>query len=355
MRRRSMINFLLLNILVSLTVVLLVVNFTDQQSSGGQPQQVVITVPILVTATIDPQATTPVLIITATPRPGEPQQIELPPGIVDDPTEQARAVAANLTAAIAPTLDPTILGAGGSEIQSTVTALPPNCVLYALKEGDFPGLIAQEYQISVAALLEVNNLTEETARFLQIGQVLIVPLAGCPLIGQAERQTQTAEAIIALTPTDTPTITGTPPTATFTPSASPTTTATPTTSATPTLSPTPTPTPTATLPPTAVNSQMQIVQVANVGDVTAEYVVIRNNGRTVDLNNWTLRDSEGNVYTFRGQFLVFERAEVRVYTGVGADTPIVRYWGQQSPVWSSGETVILSDANGVAQAAFTIP
>lgn len=355
MRRRSMLGFLLLNILVSLAVVLLVVNLTGQQNSGGQPQQIVITVPILVTATIDPEATTPVLIITATPRPGDPQQIEIPPGILDDPTEQARAVAANLTAAIAPTLDPTILGSGGAEIQSTVTALPPNCVLYALKEGDFPGLIAAEYEISVAALLEVNNLTEDTARFLQIGQVLIIPLEGCPLLGQAERGTQTAEAIIALTPTDTPTITGTPPTETFTPSASPPPTATPTISATPTLSPTPTQTPTATLPPTAVNSQMQIVQVANVGDVTAEYVVISNNGRTVDLNNWTLRDSEGNVYTFQGQFLMFERAQVHVYTGVGADTPISRYWGRESAIWSSGETAILSDANGVAQAAFTIP
>ena len=361
MRRRSMLGFLLLNILVSLAVVLLVVNVINPQSSGGQPQQIVITVPILVTATIDPQATTPVLIVTATPRPGEPQQIDIPPGILDDPTAQARAIAANLTAAIAPTLDPTILGAGGSDIQSTATALPPNCILYALKEGDFPSLIAQEYQVSVAALLEVNGLDENTARFLQIGQVLIVPLEGCPLVGQAERQTQTAAAILALTPTDTPTVTGTPPTATFTPSTSPTPTSTltptptPTISATPTLSPTPTPTPTATLPPTAVNSQMQIVQVANVGDVTAEYVVIRNNGRTVDLNNWTLRDSEGSVYTFQGQFLVFERAEIRVYTGIGADTPIVRYWGRQSAVWSSGETAILSDANGVAQAVFTIP
>jgi hypothetical protein len=101
MRRRSMLGFLLLNILVSLAVVLLVVNVINPQNSGGQPQQIVITVPILVTATIDPQATTPVLIVTATPRPGEPQQIDIPPGILDDPTAQARAIAANLTAAIA--------------------------------------------------------------------------------------------------------------------------------------------------------------------------------------------------------------------------------------------------------------
>jgi LysM repeat protein len=355
MRRRSMLGFLLLNVLVSLAVVLLVINVINPQTGGGQPQQIVITVPILVTATIDPQATTPVLIVTATPRPGEPQQIDIPPGILDDPTAQARAIAANLTAAIAPTLDPAVLSAGRSDIQRTATALPPNCILYALKEGDFPSLIAQEYQVSVAALLEVNGLDENTARFLQIGQVLIVPLEGCPLVGQAERQTQTAAAILALTPTDTPTVTGTPPSPTFTPSTSPTPTATPTPTPTPTISATPTPTPTATLPPTAVNSQMQIVQVVNPGDVTAECVVIGNNGRTVDLNNWTLRDSEGDVYTFQGQFLVFERAQIRVCTGVGVDTPIVRYWGRQSAVWSSGETVILSDASGAAQAVFTIP
>jgi LysM repeat protein len=355
-----MLGFVILNILVSLAVVLVVVNVVNRGGeSGGGAQQVVITVPVLITATVDPLATTPFVIVTATPRPGESAQIDIPPGVVDDPTAAAATVVQNLTAAVAPTIDPAILGAGGAELATTVTALPPNCVLYALKEGDFPSTIAFDNDVSLEDLLAVNNLTEEDARFLQIGQVLIVPLPGCPLLNARIAATAAFETAIALTPTATFTVTGTPPTPTITPSASPIPSETPAPTVTPSVSPVPTNTPTATatptptLPPTAVNSQMQIVQVANAGDVTAEYVAIRNNGQTVDLDGWTLRDLEGNTYTFTGQLLVFGNGEVRVYTGVGNDTPIVRYWGLDRAIWATGDTVILSDRNGNAQATFT--
>jgi LysM repeat protein len=355
MRRRSMLGFVILNVLVSLAVVLVVINVVNQNSPERQPQQAVITVVVVHTATLDPQATTPFMIITATPRPGEAPQIDLPPGIVDDPTAAAAAVETNLTAAVAPTLDPTILGEGGDLLASTVTALPPNCVLHALKEGEFPGSVAEQYNVSVFDLLSVNGLTDEDAVFLQIGQVLIVPLEGCPLLFAPTLEAGATETAVALTPTDTPTITGTPPTATLTPSASPPPTNTPTPSLTPSLSPTPTRTPLPTLPPTAVNSRMQIVTVENPGDVTAECVVIRNNGATVDLNNWSVRDSQGSRYTFQGQFLVFERGEVRLCSGVGGETPIRRQWGQQSAVWESGDTVVLSDGQGNAQATYSVP
>ncbi|MDZ4767318.1 MAG: LysM peptidoglycan-binding domain-containing protein, partial [Chloroflexota bacterium] len=241
MRRRSMFGFIVLNVLVSLAVVLVVVNVVNRGGGeSGVAQQIVITVPVLITSTLDPLATTPYLIITATPRPGEAAQIDIPPGVVDDPTAAAATVIGNLTAAVAPTIDPAILSAGGDELATTVTALPPNCVLYALKDGDFPGLIADEYSISVDDLLAVNNLTEDDAAFLQIGQVLIVPLEGCPLLAARVAATAAVETAFALTPTDTQTVTGTPPTATITPSQSPTSTQTLTPSLTPTISTTPT-------------------------------------------------------------------------------------------------------------------
>jgi hypothetical protein len=199
------------------------------------------------------------------------------------------------------TLDPTVLAESGDLLASTVTALPPNCVLHALKEGEFPGSVAEQYNVSVFDLLSVNGLTEESMIFLQIGQVLIIPLESCALVAP------------------------------------------------------PTRTPLPTLPPTAVNSRMQIVTVENPGDVTAECVVIRNNGATVDLNNWSVRDSQGSRYTFQGQFLVFERGEVRLCSGVGGETPIRRQWGQQSAVWESGDTVVLSDGQGNAQATYSVP
>lgn len=369
MRRRSLIVFIIINVFVSLGVVLLALRFANPQGGSSNEPPRVITVEIRITNTPDPEQPGGVLVVTATPSP-LPSQVVLPTGLLDE-TQVAAAVTSGtplseVTSAPAATIDPAIVGLS-AEIQETATGLPPNCILHTLKEGEFPGLVAEQYEgVNVFDLLAVNNLTEESAVFLQIGQVLIVPLPGCNLLTQFESQTQTAEAILALTPTDTPTLTGTPPTATptptdtltpsATPSDAPTATETPTPSATftPSLTPSVTYTPSATIPPTAANAQVAIRAVQNAGDVTAEQVIIRNNGATVNLNGWTLRDNSGNVYTFGEKFL-FSNADLIVYSGVGTDTPVVVYWGRDEAAWSSGESVILSDPQGTAQSIFTVP
>ena len=285
------------------------------EQSVGAPQ--IMTVPVLITATTDPEATERVLVVTATPLPGSIGA--LPTGILDEtPTRQAA------------TLDPEMLGADAA-LQETATALPENCILHSIEEGDTPFGIAEIYGAEFFNVMEVNGLDDEAASRLQIGQVLIVPLEGCPLT-----RADVVEAETTATPADAEA------------------TEEVTAEATAEVSEEPTVRPTLTLPPTAVNAQIEIVQVMNPGDVTAEGVEIRNTGGVVDLDGWTLQDSEGNTFTFPQQRL-FTNGSVTVYTRVGTNTPILLFWGRSQPVWGEpGEIVTLSNVNGEVQSVLRL-
>jgi LysM repeat protein len=54
--------------------------------------------------------------------------------------------------------------------EPTPTAEP---VTYVVQQGDYPGLIASKFGISVEALMEANGITDP--RRLSIGQVLVIP------------------------------------------------------------------------------------------------------------------------------------------------------------------------------------
>lgn len=325
--RRVPIGYIILTVIVTLGVTIGAMTYINSRSPQAAPEQIVITVPILVTATQNPDASPQIIIVTATPLPGTPNVVSLPTGIIEAAGEAA-------TRAPAATLDQTLVASGGEQLASTAAALPPGCVLYTLVEGDTPFAIAEEYGISGFDLLAVNGLTEETSVFLQIGQTLIVPLEGCELTAAALEAT---EAVI-LTPSLTPSPTGTPPTATLTPS----------------LSPTPSATATATLPPTATNAQVEILRVSSPGVITAEGIEIRNNGAVIDMNGWTLSDGEGNTYTFPEQRL-FQGGLVTVFTRVGDDTAIALFWDRDTAVLAAGDTLTLSDRNGRVQSTFRVP
>jgi hypothetical protein len=288
-------------------------------SQSAAPQ--VVTVPIIITATRDINATEVVRIVTATPLPGSVGP--LPTGILET---------TNPTISVA-TLDPELLGADAA-LQETVTSLPENCIPHAIQEGDTPFGIAEVYGVSGLDIMEINGLTEETATQLQIGDVLIVPLEGCPLTpedvltAQGEDATEEASAEITEEATEGVEITNTP---------------------------SPTVVPTITLPPTAVNAQIEIVRVISAGDITAEGVEIRNLGGVVNMTGWTLTDSEGNIFTFPEQRL-FTNGLVTVYTRVGQNTPIALFWGQSEAVWGDeGDSIVLANAEGEAQASLRLP
>lgn len=327
-RRGSVLTLLIINVIVTVVVAYGAIQFFNSRSGNQPANQVVITVPVLITSTVNPEATENIRIITATPLPGTPGIVSLPTGLLDE---------LDGTEAVVPTIDPALLE-GDTALQETATALPENCVLHTVVEGDTPFGIAEQYGVDGNELMAVNGLDETTASFMQIGDVLIVPLEGCSLTAAALQALDaggTEEVEVTEEATET---SGTPPTETERP----------TTAATATR------TPTATLPPTAANAQVEIVRVLSPGDINAEGVDIRNNGAVVDLTSWELSDSSGETYTFPQQ-RVFTGGVLTIYTRVGTDTPQAKFWGRDTALWESGATLTLTDADGRVQSTYRVP
>ena len=316
MRRRSWLPFIILNVIISAGVALGLFSILQQQAPASQQIVTPLIVEIVVTATRDLNATEAVRVITTTPLPGTIVANAIPTGLLETP---------NLTSNPVSTIDPAIIGEN-TALQETATALPPGCILHTLQDGEFPSSVAELYGASVFDLMEVNGLDDESATFLQVGEVLIVPLEGCPL---------TREDIVTLEPTDE--------------GASAASADEATEESTADVTGQPTVRPTLTLPPTAADAQVTLVEVVGAGDVTAEGIVIRNTGSTVDMTGWTLTDTQGNTFTFPEQ-LLFSNASVTVFTRVGQDTPVALYWGESEAIWGEpGDVATLSDADGVAQ------
>ncbi len=82
-RRGSVLTLVVINVIVTLVVAFGVMSVINSQNQNQPANQIVITVPVLITATIDANATEQVRIITATPRPGTPGVVALPTGLLD--------------------------------------------------------------------------------------------------------------------------------------------------------------------------------------------------------------------------------------------------------------------------------
>jgi nucleoid-associated protein YgaU len=334
MRRRSPILFIIVNVVISLIVAVAVISALNSRGQQESPIKV-ITVEVKITNTPDISLTIPVIIITATPQPGTPASIgALPTGILDTTSDAPLTPFA--------TFDAQAIGSSSS-LQGTATALPPNCILHTVQSGDTPFGIAAQYGADGNALMKVNGLNDETAALLQIGDVLIVPLEGCSLTAK-DVATVTSPAV---KPTATPRP-GNARTATAQANAAE---GTAEVTAEGTLEPTVRPT--LTLPPTATNAQVEIVEVVGAGDVTAEGVVIRNVGNTINVKDWTLTDANGVVYTFSERVL-FSNASVTVFTRVGSDTAIALFWNRNTPLFTPGNVLTLRDAKGTVQSTFRV-
>lgn len=302
-------------------------NGSNPTSSSVVPQ--VVTVAVVITTTPNPEPQ--VIVVTATNQPG---QVELPDGL---------AVAGNTSGSTQAnaTIDPTNLDASGASVDTNTaqsaevsgTQLPENCILHAIVDGDTPFGVAEQYGANPFLLLEANNLTEDTASLLQIGDILLVPLEGCP---------------VDLPPTETPT-----PTPSNTPDPS-VPTAIPEETEESESPATLQPTATITLAPTATNAQIEIVDAENIGDITAEGIRLRNTGNTINVTGWTLQDAEGNTFSFPEQ-LLFSNAEVTIYTRNGTNTPVALFWGLDEPIWEEGDVLTLIDSTNQVQATIRLP
>jgi hypothetical protein len=315
--------------LMALAGTLIGIALFGNRGAAPEGQVQIVTVPVIITATPDPNATIPVIIITATL---DRTQVAVPTGI---------AASVDGLTVIAPTIDATQLAANPG-LQETQISLPQNCILHTVAAGDSPFGIAAQYGANGFDVLAANGLTEQTSTLLQIGDVLIVPLEGCPLDQLPSYQPQ---SIVVRQPTAAGGATATAG-ATLTPAAGTTQDAAQNATAEGTAGPAPT----ITLAPTAANAQVIIERVVRPGDVTAEGVVIRNPGSTVIMTGWSLRDAEGNAYTF-GEYILFSNSSVTVYTRAGQNTPAALYWGRDTAVWGEqGDVVTLADAQSRVQA-----
>jgi hypothetical protein len=100
---------------------------------------------------------------------------------------------------------------------------------------------------------------------------------------------------------------------------------------------------------------IEIVSVVGSGDLAVEVVILRYLGDTdLDLTNWQLKDENSNIFLFPTLILAPNGA-VQIHTNAGANTVVDLYWGLPIPVWTSGETASLFDANGTLIVTYRVP
>jgi LysM repeat protein len=168
--------------------------------------------------------------------------------------------------------------------------------VYIVQAGDSLGAIAGRFGVSVAALVEANNLANPDYVFS--GQRLVIPVPG---------------------------------------GANP---------AEPAATPTPT---------IAAGQGLRIGAIETPGNLLSEAALIVNDSNlALNLQGWRLEREGGPVYTF-GSTSIFPGSRIWVHTRSGDDTSVALYWDQQGAVWQSGVTARLVNPQGEAIATYQIP
>jgi LysM repeat protein len=212
-----------------------------------------------------------------------------------------------------------------------LTLSTPTPIVHVVASGDTISGLAFKYDVPAEEIIAANNL--ENPNMLQVGAELIIPVGGVPDV--------TATFTPVPTPTDTP-IPFEPPSADMTATAA-------------ALAGIPT-TPLLTPLPSTGTLQIEITEAIKPGVVEQEAVVLTNVGaRLAEMQGWSLRDAEGNTYTFPN-FRLWPGGNVTVHSGVGQDgsPPSNLYWGRTEAAWSTGEMVTLLDAEGQTMASHIV-
>lgn len=319
MSRRVLIGFIFINVIVSLAVAWLVISFSrNQESDGEEPPAPPVQV-MIVSATPPPGGEVPAadtigtanaLALTITAMAENSQN----PQVVTATPAEGEAGIAVAPAPTLPTINPSFLPPIPSELppgQPTATLQSDGCVRHEVQSGDVIISIAQQYGVLPGQILDANGMDETD--ILNIGDVLIIPVEGCDALNTATPIPSPSRTPFQLTRV----------------------------------------VPTVTLPATAVTAQVTITDVLSWGDINSEAVELRNQGSVVNLQGWTLTNSDGDVFTFP-EFRMQQGSLVRIYTRQGANTPAALYWGLDRPMWSEDDTVSLIDAGGQVQATFRV-
>ncbi|OQY20364.1 MAG: hypothetical protein B6I34_08715 [Anaerolineaceae bacterium 4572_32.1] len=240
----------------------------------------------------------------------------------------------------APTATPEQI-AGGTVTATLTTALPTATfttrpgepVTYRVQPGDTLGTIADQFDVTVEAIMIANEL--ENPDFIQVGQTLLVPVGGLPEPTPTQEKTNTIEPS-PTRPTDTPAPTDTPHS----------------TMAVPTSTGTPTPLP---VTPPATEPEVAIREILGAGVLDEEQVFIFNSGRAVRMEGWTLSDAQEHLYHFPNLFLG-TGGSVRLHTNSGSNSATDLYWNLEAPVWGEpGDVATLRDESGLIIFTFELP
>lgn len=76
---------------------------------------------------------------------------------------------------------------------AAVTAIPSDGV-HIVRNGDTPDRIARKYNVKLSALMAANNLTEESAKRLQVNQKLVIPSGGKKVSSKLAAKAEKKEA-----------------------------------------------------------------------------------------------------------------------------------------------------------------
>jgi LysM repeat protein len=110
--------------------------------------------------------------------------------------------------------------------------------------------------------------------------------------------------------------------------------------------------------PTRPTGSVAIDSIIGAGDLDSERVLIKHHGGgQLSLVGWRLEDDRGNAFIFprSPELILYPGGAVNIYTKVGVNTVVDLFWGLDAPVWASGSTVILRDAEGNIHAKYVVP
>jgi LysM repeat protein len=179
---------------------------------------------------------------------------------------------------------------------------------HTVQTGDTLGSISAQYEVSLDDIMAANGLSDPN--FLQVGQVLIIPIGGL--------EAATPEPVEESPPSEPPP-------------------------------------PLDTQLPTDGEAIVEIDRALGAGELDAEAIVIKNSGdMPIALLGWQLTDEDGRAYTF-GQVTLFgEGAAITLHSGRGIEGPADLYWGFEEAILRQGETVTLVDGEGNVVDTFVV-
>lgn len=187
---------------------------------------------------------------------------------------------------------------------------------YTVQSGDTLGEIAVKFNVTVAEILDTNDIPNPDS--LVVGQELVIRR---PLVAVGTHSAlPTEEAVEDEIATATQ------------------------------------PAPENTLPPPNTGEARVVIDsVIGAGDLNSERVFLKREGPgEISLQGWQLISESGDAFTFP-QISLFESGALYIYTRSGLTSVVALYWELDHPVWQPGDTVLLVDSQGQTHASYQIP